>query len=605
MTSLPSSALPPESPPPMIASPNLVKFFPFLRWWSAVNPATLRADLIAGVIGAFIVLPQGVAFATLAGMPPQYGLYAAMVPAVIAALWGSSRHLVSGPTNAISLVVFATSSQLAEPGSDRYVMEVLTLAFMVGVMQLAMGLFKLGTLVNFISHTVVVGFTAGAALLIIASQIKNFFGLAIPRGVSFFETLHQFALLAGDIKPWVLAVGLITLLTGIVARKLIPKVPYMIVAMLAGSVAGVFINAEFGGAAVTGLKTVGALAGGLPELSRPEFKLDTLRQLLGAAVAVTVLGLTEAVSIARSIATKSGQRIDGNQEFIGQGLSNIIGSFFSAYPSSGSFNRSGVNYEAGAQTPLAAVLSAGALILILMLVAPLAAYLPIAAMAGILFLVAWGLIDFHHIGEIWKVSRSEAAVLAVTFLSTLVLHLEFAVLVGIILSLMLYLSRTARPGIRSVVPNPQHPQRRLMDREAGSPECPQLKMVRIDGSIYFGAVSHVAEYFHHLAEQRPHQKHLLLIANHINFVDVAGADVLVTEAARRRKLGGGLYFQALRGDAQDTLGNPVYAERLGPVVNFPRKSLAMAALIPKLDKAVCAGCKARVFNECAAMPGAV
>lgn len=578
--------------------------FPFLRWRSLVTGPNLRADLIAGIIGAFIVLPQGVAFATLAGMPPQYGLYAAMVPAVIAALWGSSFHLVSGPTNAISLVVFATISQLAEPGSERYVSEVLTLAFMVGILQLAMGLFKLGTLVNFISHTVVVGFTAGAALLIMASQMKNFFGLPIPRGVSFFETLHQFALLAVQTKPLVVVVGAVTLVTGILARRFLPKVPYMIVAMVVGSLIGAVLNAEWGGPAETGIRTVGALSGGLPELSRPDFRLETLRLLLGAAVAVTVLGLTEAVSIARSIATKSGQRIDGNQEFIGQGLSNIVGSFFSAYPSSGSFNRSGVNYEAGAKTPLAAVFSAGALILILMLVAPLAAYLPIATMAGILFLVAWGLIDFHHIAEIWKVSRSEAAVLLVTFLATLVLHLEFAVLVGIILSLVLYLSRTARPGIRSLLPNPAHPERRLTERAPGAPECPQLKILRIDGSIYFGAVSHVAEYFHHLAEHSPEQKHLLLISNHINFVDVAGADLLATEAARRRKLGGSLCFQALRGDAQETLGNPVYAPRLGPVVNFPRKSLALGTLVNSLDKNVCAGCNARIFRECPAPPAA-
>ena len=588
----------------MITARRLQPFFPFLRWWPSVTPAALRADLIAGIIGAFIVLPQGVAFATLAGMPPQYGLYAAMVPAVIAALWGSSRHLVSGPTNAISLVVFATVSQLAEPGSAHYVSEVLTLAFMVGIMQLSMGLFKLGTLVNFISHTVVVGFTAGAALLIIASQIKNFFGLPIPRGVSFFETLRQFTLLIVQIQPWVVTVGLITLVSGLLAKRLIPKVPYMIVSMIIGSLAGVAINMQFGGEAATGIKTIGALSGGLPELSHPDFSLETLRQLLGAAIAVTVLGLTEAVSIARSIATKSGQRIDGNQEFIGQGLSNLVGSFFSAYPSSGSFNRSGVNYEAGAQTPIAAVLSAAMLILILMLVAPLAAYLPTAVMAGILFLVAWGLIDFHHMGEIWKVSRSEAAVLAATFASTLVLHLEFAVLVGIILSLMLYLSRTARPGLRSLVPNPHHPQRRLTEREPGNPECPQLKMLRIDGSLYFGAVTHVAEFFHHLAERQSAQKHLLLIANHINFVDVAGADVLATEAARRRKLGGGLYFQALRGDAQDTLGNPVYSERLGPVINFPRKTMAIAALVHKLDSTICAGCKVRIFKECASKPGA-
>lgn len=572
--------------------------FPFLSWLRAVDRTSIRADFLAGAVGALIVLPQGVAFATLAGMPPQYGLYAAIVPPVIAALWGSSHHLVSGPTNAISLVVFATVSQLSEPGSAQYVAQMLTLAFMVGLMQLAMGVFKFGVLVNFISHTVVVGFTAGAALLIIASQLKNFFGLAIPRGVSFFETLHQFVLRFGEIRPWVVAVGALTLIVGMLAKRYLPKLPYMIAAMLVGSLAGSWINQVHGGPEATGLTTIGALSGSLPPLSHPVFDLDTLRQLLAAAIAVAVLGLTEAVSIARAIATKSGQRIDGNQEFIGQGLSNIFGSFFSAYPSSGSFNRSGVNYEAGARTPLAAVFSAALLILVLFAIAPLAVYLPIAVMAGLLFLVAWGLIDFHHIADIWKVSRAESAVLAVTFLATLVLHLEFAVLLGIVLSLMLYLSRTARPGVRSLLPDPAHPKRRLRERGPGEPECPQLKILRIDGSLYFGAVSHVADYLHHVAERQPEQKYLLLVANHINFVDVAGAELLANEAAARRRRGGALYFQNLRDEAQATMGSLVFAERLGAVVNFPRKSLALAAVVPRLDARICAGCKVRAFTEC-------
>jgi SulP family sulfate permease len=576
--------------------------FPFLAWWPSVNAATLRADVLAGLIGAIIVLPQGVAFATLAGLPPQYGLYAAMVPAVIAALWGSSKHLVSGPTNAISLVVFATVSQIAEPGSARYIADVLTLAFMVGVLQLAMGIFRLGGLVNFISHTVVVGFTAGAALLIMASQVKNFFGLPIPRGVSFFETLHQFALQAPSIQPWVVFVGLVTLLTGVLVKRYVPKVPYMIVGMVAGSLAALYLNREFGGESATGLKTVGALVGGLPPLSSPDFRLETLRQLLGAAIAVTVLGLTEAVSISRSIASKSGQRIDGNQEFVGQGLSNLFGSFFSSYPSSGSFNRSGVNYEAGAKTPLAAVFAAAMLVVILLLVAPLAAYLPLAAMAGILFLVAWGLIDFHHIGEIWRLSRREFAVLVVTFVATLVLHLEFAVLLGILLSLTLYLARTARPGVRSLIPDPAHPTRRFRDREPGELECPQLKILRIDGSIYFGAVSHVADYLHRLAERHPEQKRMLIVAGHISFVDVAGADLIAQEAVRRRKLGGGLYFQRVRGEALEMLGHEVFEDRIGPIVNFPHKVQAIAAIVPRLDQSICRNCKARIFNECPKAP---
>ena len=305
----------------------LGRMFPALRWWPRVDREVLRTDLAAGAVGAIVVLPQAIAFATLAGLPPQYGLYAAMVPAVIAALWGSSWHLVSGPTNAISLVVFATMTQLAEPGSAKYINLVLMLTFLVGATQLVAGLARLGVLVNFISHTVVVGFTAGAALLIIASQLRNFFGVPVPAGTSFFETLHAFGAGADEIQTTTLLVGVITLAAGIAARRWLPRVPYMIVAMLAGALAGYAINRwhPLGGISI---RVLGALPAALPAFSVPQFSFDTMRALGSAALAVSLLGLVEAVSIARSIALKSGQRIDGNQEFIGQGLSNLAGSFF-------------------------------------------------------------------------------------------------------------------------------------------------------------------------------------------------------------------------------------------------------------------------------------
>jgi SulP family sulfate permease len=577
------------------------RIFPALRWWPLVGRASLRADLAAGAVGAVIVLPQGIAFATLAGLPPQYGLYAAMVPAVVAALWGSSRHLVSGPTNAISLVVFATMAQLAEPASAQYVSLVITLSFIVGLMQLAMGLARLGVLANFMSHTVVVAFTAGVALLIIASQLRNFFGVAIPPGASFFQTLHAFAAEAGAIAPYAVLVGAVTLAAGIAARRWLPRFPYMIVAMVAGGVLGYALN-RWIGQDHAGLRTLGALPSALPPLSAPQLSLDTLRALSGAAIAVSALGLVEAVSIARSIAVKSGQRIDGNQEFIGQGLSNLVGSFFSAYPSSGSFNRSGANYEAGAKTPLAAVFSAALLVLIVLAVAPLAAFIPIASMAAILFLVAWSLIDFHHIATIARASRGEATVLGATFLATLVLHLEMAVLVGIVLSLLLYLRRTSRPALRSIVPDPESPLRKFRERRPGEAECPQLRILRIEGSLYFGAVDHVGEYLHQIEERRPAQKHLLVLSKSMNFVDVAGAELLAAEAHRRRERGGGLYFHGLRESASRMLFGPAFAGRFDPAARLATKRDAIATLFGRLDRGVCATCRARIFLECAGLP---
>ncbi len=579
----------------------LLRVFPFLRWRAMVNRASLRDDALAGLIGAIIVLPQGVAFATLAGMPPEYGLYAAMVPAIVGALWGSSWHLVSGPTNAISLVVFASISPLAEPGSADYIRLVLTLTFMVGVMQLVMGVARLGTLVNFISHTVVIGFTAGAALLIIASQVKNFFGIDVPHGTMFFRIILTFFASLADIKPWVLAVGLVTLLSGMAVRKWLPKIPYMIVAMLAGSLAATAFNAWLG-AEATGIKTLGALPSALPPLSSPHFSLDSMRTLVGLALALTALALTEAVSIARSIAVKSGQRIDGNQEFIGQGLSNLVGAFFSAYPSSGSFNRSGLNYEAGARTPLAAVFSAILLVIVLVFVAPLAAYLPIASMAAILFLVAWGLFDFHSISTILRTSRAESAVLLVTLMATLVMHLEFAIFFGITLSLMLYLNRTSQPGVRALVPNPDDPQRKFHPSPGEEAECPQAKIVRVEGSIYFGAVNSIGESLADIAERFPEQKHLLVMAKSINFVDIAGAEFLAQEARRRRKEGGRLYFYSLRRAAEEMLGKEPFIGEIGGDAIFHTKREAIRKIFDRLDRDICATCTRRIFEECKSLP---
>jgi len=213
----------------------LSRVFPFLAWWPRIDRASLRADLIAGLVGSIVVLPQGVAFATLAGMPPEYGLYSAMVPTIVAALWGSSWHAVSGPTNAVSLVVFATVSMIADPGSAQYVHLVLTLSFMSGAMMLAMGLLRLGTLVNFISHTVVVGFTAGAAMLIFDAQLGNFFGVYLPRNISFLRSLEAFVAQIPYIRPYVLLVAVITLASGILARRFVQRVPYMIVATAAAA----------------------------------------------------------------------------------------------------------------------------------------------------------------------------------------------------------------------------------------------------------------------------------------------------------------------------------------------------------------------------------
>ena len=574
----------------------LIRFMPFLRWWPMVNRDTVRADVIASITGAIVVLPQGVAFAVIAGMPPEYGLYTAMIPAVIAALFGSSWHLVSGPTTAASLVLFASLSALTEPGTAQYVALAITLTFMVGLTQIVMGYAKLGTLVNFISHSVIIGFTAGAAILIASNQIKHFFGMEIPRGLHFHQILLTFFNQLDQINPYVAVVGVATLASGILIKRFAPRVPYMIVAMLVGSVVGVIIDALYGNA-VTHLKTVGALPASLPPLTMPDFSPATLKELAPAVLAVTLLALTEAISIGRSIAIKTGQHVDANQEFIGQGMSNVVGSFFSAYVATGSFNRSGVNYQAGAKTPIAAALSGLLLIGVVLAVAPLAAYLPNAAMAGILLLVAWGLIDFHHISKIFQASRSDFGILLLTFIATLTLELEFAILLGVMSSLVMYLSRTSRPKVVSRVPDPKDVKRALVT-DSRLPECPQLKIVRIDGSLFFGAISHVSESLRRFREQNPDQKWVLLIASGINFIDVAGAELLAQEAKNYRKLGGDLFFYSMKEAVCEPLRRGGYIQEIGDENMFGSKTEAISEIFQVLDKDICTKCDKRIFNEC-------
>ncbi len=551
---------------------------------------------MAGLTGALIVLPQGVAFATIAGLPPQYGLYAAMVPAIVAAMFGSSWHMVSGPTTAISIALFAALQDMAEPGTDQYIRLALTLTFLVGLYQWVLGLARMGTLVNFISHTVVIGFTAGAAMLIAGSQISKFFGVSITRGTPFFEIIQQFLVQVGDINPFVTAVGIATLASGILARRYIPKFPYMIVAMIVGSVVATFVNIRFGGEAETGIKTVGALPSGLPPLSAPDFSLSALQQTALPALVITMLALTEAVSISRAIATRSEQLVDGNQEFVGQGLSNILGSFFSAYTVSGSFNRSGVNYEAGARTPLATVFASVLLVIILLFVAPLAVYLPTAAMAGILFLVAWGLIDFHHIKSIWQTSKPETAILWVTLVGTLI-NLERGIFLGVLLSLIMYLYRTSRPEIETVVPAGDA-QTLHFEEPKGRPECPQIRFARIHGALYFGAVDHIQRGLQRIDADNPTQKTAVIAAPAISFVDVAGAEMLAQEARRRRRLGGGLYFWELKDSVYRFLHQGEYLQDIGKDSIFPDRSDITGPLYWTLDPDICRPCKARIFREC-------
>ena len=574
---------------------QLAKIFPFIVWFRLTTIETIKADFFAGLTGAIIVLPQSVAFATIAGMPPEYGLYTAMVIPIVAALFGSSFHLVSGPTTAISIVVFAAVSKYAEPGSAEFVSLALTLTFLAGVYQLVFGLAKFGMLVNFVSHNVVIGFTAGAALLIASSQIPYIVGIDIPRGGDFLNTWFDIYTGVGEFNIYLLIVGLGTLVTAIVVKILKPKFPNLLIGMLVGGLLAFYL-----GGFTDSIKTVGAMPAYFPPLSTPDFSLNSLKALAPEAFAIALLGLIEASSIGRSIATKSNQRINANQEFIGQGTSNIVGSFFSSYASSGSFTRSGVNFESGARTPLSAILAALFLMAIVFLVAPLISYLPLAAMAGVILLVAYNLIDFKNIKKTFTYSKSESVIFTATFLATLLFELEFAIYLGVLLSLMLFIAKTSTPDVHTLAfgTPPGEGDRRLQSiRKAPLVQCPQLKIIRIDMSIYFGSINHIQKQISQIVDnQRIY--HILIVASGVNFIDLAGVEALLIENKRLKAQNGSLYFVAVKSTAFEFMEKVNFVNEIGRDNFFDSKAEAINVLYDRLDKSKCEKCQALVFKEC-------
>jgi SulP family sulfate permease len=570
---------------------KLTSIFPFLIWFKFVTKETLKADLIAGLTGAVVVLPQGIAFATIAGLPPEYGLYTAMVTPIIAALFGSSFHLVSGPTTAISIVVFSAVSHHATPGSDEFVQMALTLTFLAGVYQLAFGLARLGSLVNFVSHTVIIGFTAGAAILIATSQMKHITGIQIVNGSSFLHTWMDLISGISNLNIYLFLIAIATLVSSILIKKVMPKAPNLLLGMIAGSFLAMYFAIY-----TDQINFIGEIPVQLPPLSIPFFSFSMIKSLAPEAFAIALLGLIEAVSISKSVASKSNQRIDPSQEFIGQGASNIVGSFFSSYAGSGSFTRSGLNYETGAKTPMSAIFAAILLMCIVLLVAPLMAYLPIASMGGIILLVAYNLIDIKQITQVLKFNKAESVILLTTFFATLFLELEFAIYLGVLLSLFMFLAKTSTPEIPTLAPDTSTSKLVNIEKRPIK-QCPQLKIIRIDMAVYFGSIAHIQNRIANISDNEG-IKHILIVSSGISFIDLAGVEALINENNRLKKRNGGLYFVGLKANVYEFVAKSYFIQRIGSDNFFDVKTRAISSIYKILDSQICNKCDALIFKEC-------
>lgn len=504
--------------------PDRLTLLPFLAWLPQQSLRSVSLDLLSGLSSAILALPQSIAYALIAGFPAEYGLYAAIVPVLIACLWGSSWHLICGPTAAISIVLFTSVSPLALPGSADYIELILLLTFLAGVFQWLLGLLRFGSLVNFVSQSVVLGFSAGAAVVIAIGQLPNLLGLEIPSQATALASLLKLGQQLPNMDWASCLVAAFSLLTSLLLRRFWPRAPALLLGILAGSLA-VWALPRFS----ANVPLVSAFSGQLPPFSPLSLDPATMLRLLPTAVACGMLGLVTSLSIARSLASTSQQLLNANQEIRAQGLSNMLGAWFSGYLSAGSFTRSALNLQAGAHSPLAGVFSALLVALFAVLGAGLIAHIPLPSMAAIILLICWGLIDFQGIRALYRVSRSEFLVMTLTFLATLLLELQTAIYAGVLASLFFYLKRTSQP--------------RVQQWREGEEE-----LLRVEGSIFFGACHYLQ-----LRLQRSHGQRVVIEAQHINFIDYAGVAMLHQEARRLLAQGRSLTLRRARAQVIEEL----------------------------------------------------
>jgi SulP family sulfate permease len=565
---------------------------PFLSWLRGYGRRFVKADVFAGLTVAVVAVPQSMAYALIAGLPVQYGLYASIVPTIIGCLWGSSAHLITGPTTAVSLVVFSSLSPLAMHGSTAYIELALFMAILVGVVQIVMGMARLGSLLNFVSHAVLLGFTAGAAVLIAFKQLPGLFGLDIEKSSVFLVSLYRIIINLDEAHLITFALGLFTVIVIITIKRFRPVWPGTLIAMiLVGIVVAVFDLDQ------KGVTVVGAIPRSLPPLHIPSMAaLSQLGQLAPGALAIAILGLVEAVSIARAIADQTRQHLNINREFIGQGLANISAGLFSGYPGSGSFTRSAVNFRSGAKTPMSGIISGVVVAVTVLLAAPLAAKLPLSALAGVLIVVAYEMVRKEDIARTIRSTRSDAAVLVITFLSTLVLNIEFAIYVGVLLSIGLHLAATSRPQIYSVVPDPVSGK---MVGSAYGETCCQMDIIYVEGSIFFGSAAFVLSDLQRRLRNHPNTANLLIRMHRVNTMDASGIHCLEIVLEEIRQRGGGIYFSGVNHRVFEIFKNSGMLKDVGEShVRSRTHSAVRQAMKESFCPAICAACQYSVFQEC-------
>lgn len=531
---------------------------PLARTLRRYAPATFKLDLVAGLTTAVMLVPQAMAYAMLAGLPPIVGLYASVVPLALYALFGSSRELAVGPVAMVSLLVATGVGSLAPAGSADFIAYAALLAAMVGVIQLAMGLVRAGFLVNFLSHPVVSGFTSAAALIIGFSQLEHLLGIDIDRGHHIHAIAWQAIQSAGEIEPATLAIGGASIAALIALERRSPRAPRALIVVALGTVAVWLL-----GLADRGVAIVGHVPSGFPRPALPELDAAIAIDLLPIAITIALVGFMESISVARAFARRGRYEIDPDQELVGLGAANLGGALFGGYPVTGGFSRTAVNAQAGARTPVASLITAATVAVVLLVLTPLFHDLPRAVLAAIIMTAVFGLIDVAEVRHLWRVKRSDLALLLITFAATLGLGIEAGIAVGVGASLLWFVVRSTRPHLAVLGRRPGGELRNVA-RHPDAAEIDGALIVRMDASFYYGNVSFLKESLRRLELERPGLSRVVLDFSAVNDLD-SSADVTLHELLEHyRSRGVALILARVKGPVMDVLERSGYATLAGP-----------------------------------------
>ncbi|MFS1517518.1 SulP family inorganic anion transporter [Bacillus sp. SCS-151] len=540
----------------------LKNLIPAVDWMKSYKGSYLKGDLSAGLIVAIMLIPQGMAYAMLAGLPPVIGLYASTIPLIIYALFGSSKQLAVGPVAMVSLLVFSGVSTLAEPGSSEYLSYALLLSLMVGVIQFGMGIFRLGFIVNFLSHAVISGFTSAAALIIGLSQLKHLLGVDIARG-SVFEVLYGAIVQIGNVNFITLSIGALSIAILLYFKKNYPRFPAALIVVVGGSLLVYFLNLQ-----ELGVSIVGEVPRGIPSISLPAFDISSITSLLPIALTISFVGFMESIAVAKAIAAKENDKINSNQELSGLGLANIVGSFFSAYPVTGGFSRSAVNYQAGAKTGLASIITAVLIIISLLFFTPLFYYLPNVVLAAIIMVAVFGLIDVKEAVHLFKIKKVDGWTLIVAFIATLVTSIEEGILIGIAFSLLVFIWRSAYPHVAQLGYIEQENVFRNIKRYENAKTFKDTIIFRIDASLYFANMGFFEEQLRKEIADHPTTTKIVLDFSSVNAIDAVSIDELEKIIDDYKQANIEILIAGMKGPVKDLVKRADWESKYGNNINY-------------------------------------